>query len=131
MFHDFVALRKCCETLENGQVILPFDYAYIFYFLFLHGGGLVVITESVFHYVYQYMWQTPQTPRTKMKSVQLSGAQKQKEKQEKTLDLESKTAKVSDFFTQVPHDKPISIIRSGHKYSKYHFDHFKIKIWWY
>ncbi len=40
-----------------------------------------------------------------MKRVQLSGAHKRKlakEKQEKTLDLQSKTAKLTDFFTQVP-----------------------------
>ena len=46
-----------------------------------------------------------------MKCVQFSSAQKpklSKRKQEKTLDLESKTAKLSDFFTQVPeHDIPI------------------------
>ena len=43
-----------------------------------------------------------------MKCVQLSGTQKRKlskMKQEKALDLESKSAKLTDFFTQVPqHD---------------------------
>ncbi len=53
--------------------------------------------------------------RFKMKRIQLSGAHKwklSKEKQEKTLDLQSKTTKLTDFFTQVPraqrqHDIPI------------------------
>ena len=50
-----------------------------------------------------------------MKRIQLSSAQKRKlskEKQENTLDLMSKTVKLTDFFTQVPrpqrqHDIPI------------------------
>ena len=46
-----------------------------------------------------------------MKRIRLSGAQKRKlakKKQDKTLDLDATTAKLTSFFTQVPkHDTPI------------------------